>query len=206
MMKLLSVLSFGQVLIQSCSAASAPGASSYVVPAGFPTSAFTSYYFLPATPTQEPQPAIFDPLLGKTYPANLTNPDTIPTVDDDPVYYPTPSSSIAAAAQPTFLSQVVASVSAIINNSSYTSNCTKCIDALVAGAPAAQSVPSLVPNALVSLCQQFKFASNSSCVASYAATNYGATWTQVLAFANLKAGDGQYICYTLGFCPRPYTA
>lgn len=42
--------------------AQAPGAEQYVVPAKFPSSIFKSYY-VPASPTQNPQPAIHDPVL-----------------------------------------------------------------------------------------------------------------------------------------------
>ena len=55
----------------SLKAAGVPGASSYVAPAGFPTSAFSSYYPVPSG--QEPQPALYDPILNITYPLNLTS-------------------------------------------------------------------------------------------------------------------------------------
>src|ERR1700760_3431767 len=132
-MRLLALLAVFQALIESSGAVSAPGASSYVAPAGFPTSAFTSYYFLPASPTQEPQPAIYDPVLGKTYPSNLTNPDTIPGNDPDPIYYPKPTITVAAASQAIVISQAIANVSSIILSGNSTSNCTKCINALVVG-------------------------------------------------------------------------
>jgi hypothetical protein len=193
------------LLVAGVQSASAPGSSTYLVSAGFPTSAFSSYYFLPASPTQEPQPAIYDPVLNKTWPYNLTNPDTIPTADPDPIYYPVPTTSIAAAAQPSYLAQVVASVSGIIKNSNYTSNCTKCVDALAAGQAAARAVPSLVPDALVALCQQFKFSSNTTCAVNFEASTFGAVWTQVLALADVKNSDGRYICNSLGFCPREST-
>lgn len=40
-----------------------PGASSYVAPAGYPTTAFSSYYPVPSG--QEPQPALYDPILDR---------------------------------------------------------------------------------------------------------------------------------------------
>lgn len=43
--------------------AQAPDAESFVVPASFPSSIFNSYY-VPASPTQNPQPAIHDPVSG----------------------------------------------------------------------------------------------------------------------------------------------
>jgi hypothetical protein len=198
-----SLLILGQFVLTGESVA--PGVSSYIAPAGFPTSAFTSYYFLPSSPTQEPQPALYDPVLKKTYPLNLTNPDAIPSQNTDPILYPSPTSSVAPSAQPTILNQIIASVEAVLTNSNYTSNCTKCVDALVAGAAAAKLVPSLVPSALVQLCQKYKFASNSTCQVTYGATNYGAVLTQILAFGHLNGSDGQYACYSLGYCPRPLT-
>ncbi len=97
------------------SANTIPGTSEYVAPYGFPTSAFSRYYFLPATPTQEPQPALYDPVLNKTYPANLTNPNTIPDVDPDPVYFPNPTLSLTGAAATSFLSAVVKNVTTVIS-------------------------------------------------------------------------------------------
>src|SRR5579859_6281675 len=73
---------------------SAPGVSLFTAPAGFPTAVFSSYYVSPA-PTQEPQPAIYDPVLNFTFPPNLTDPHNIPDVDTDPVYYPVPVSNVS---------------------------------------------------------------------------------------------------------------
>lgn len=44
--------------------ATVPGATSFVAPSGFPTAAFPSYYPVPSG--QEPQPALFDPVLNFT--------------------------------------------------------------------------------------------------------------------------------------------
>lgn len=153
------------LLFSSSEAASGiPGASSYVAPAGFPTSAFSSYYFLPATPTQEPQPALYDPVLKITFPANLTNPDTIKDEDPgDPIFYPTPAKNLSQADAEAFLASVVANVTKIITSSSGADNCTICRNALAAAQPAALTVPKLVPEAMVSLCKKFKFASNATC-------------------------------------------
>lgn len=94
---------------------SLPGVKAYTPPFGFPTSAFASYYFLPASPTQEPQPALYDPVLNITYPANLTNPDTIPDHDDDPVFYPEPVAKLSQSEAEEFLLAVVKNVSAFIS-------------------------------------------------------------------------------------------
>ena len=74
-----------------------PGAASFVVPSAFPTSVFSSYYVKPAA-TQEPQPALYDPVLNITYPLNLTNPNTIPSADTaDPVYFPEAIANVSNA-------------------------------------------------------------------------------------------------------------
>jgi hypothetical protein len=160
-----------EVLMQSMllfsfseAASGIPGASSYVAPAGFPTSAFSSYYFLPATPTQEPQPALYDPVLKITFPANLTNPDTIQDSDPgDPIFYPTPAKNLSQSDAEAFLANVVANVTRIITSGVRGDNCTICRNALAAAQPAALTVPKLVPEALVGLCKKFKFATNATC-------------------------------------------
>jgi hypothetical protein len=201
-------LSAVSLLLPLVFAASAPGVTSYVAQVGFPTSAFTSYYFLPAKPTQEPQPAIFDPVLNITFPANLTNPNTLPASDNDPIFYPVPATQLSAAAQQALIASAIANVTKIFADNSTTSNCTRCHNALAAAKSAALLAPSLVPAALVSVCEQFKFASNATCQENYAATNFGAIWTQILFFANVTGLDGQYICNSLSstFCPRPTTS
>ncbi len=183
-----------------------PGSASFVVPSAFPTSAFSSYYVKPA-PTQEPQPAPYDPVLNLTYPLNLTNPKTIPTADDDPVYYPVRIGNITNATAQAFIRIAVAQVLSIIgdSNGGLSSNCSKCVAALSLGKLAAQVAPDLVPAALVSLCISTGLASNSSCTTTYSAGSFGAVWTQGLAFADVTGLDGQYICNSLSstFCPAP---
>ena len=84
---------------------SLPGSKAYTAPAGFPTSAFASYYLNPAKPTAEPQPALYDAVLNITYPANLTNPHTIPDHDDDPVFFPPALANIFQKRKPRFYSK-----------------------------------------------------------------------------------------------------
>ncbi|MCJ1382360.1 hypothetical protein MMC17_005473 [Xylographa soralifera] len=184
-----------------------PGSSSYVVPAGFPSSLFSSYYVAPA-PTQEPQPAIFDPVLNLTYPFNLTNPKTIPTADNDPVFYPPAVANVSNATAAAFVNTAIAQIVEIVAGSGGISgNCSKCVAALNIGKVVAQVVPHSVPAALVALCQATKFASNSSCTTTYSAGSYGAIWTQILALADISGQDGLYICNSLSstFCAAPTT-
>ncbi|KAF7190314.1 Sphingomyelin phosphodiesterase 2 [Pseudocercospora fuligena] len=191
-----SVLAAAPLLLQlgdaqswygSSSNTNTPGSKSFVAPAGYPTKVFSSYY--PAPSGQEPQPAIYDPILNITYPANLTNPDTIPDEDLDPVYYPKPIANLSKADQEKAISTAIAQVKLIITNSSISSNCTKCIRALEIGKRAVQLAPSLVPPAMVSLCNETKFHSSSTCKEDFEATTFGAIWTQILAFANVSVGS-----------------
>ena len=186
---------------------SIPGSSVYTVPAGFPTSAFSSYYAKPVA-TQEPQPAIYDPVLNITFPLNLTNPDTIPDVDDDPIYYPQPAVNVSSSSSEALLQQAFSNISSIIIGDVVKGNCSKCQASLSVGQELAKIAPTKVPSLLVQLCEAFKFSSNATCVENYAATSFGAIWTQVLAFADVGGLDGQYICNDLSstFCPAPKTS
>lgn len=140
-----------------------PGAPSFVVPSAFPTSVFSSYYLKPAA-TSEPQPALYDPILNITYPLNLTDPTTIPTAADDPVYYPQAIGNLNDTTPEVLDQNALYEIKNIIyNDTGLTSNCSKCIAALSVGKTLAQKVPSHVPDALVSLCQATGFATNTTC-------------------------------------------
>ena len=181
---------------------SAPGVSVFTAPAGFPTALFSSYYVPPA-PTQEPQPALYDPVLNTTFPLNLTDPHNIPDVDTDPVYYPTPVGNVSNGTL--LIAAAITRIKGIIAGNG--TNCTKCHEALRVGKDAARLVPSMIPDAMVALCKATKFASNASCEENYAAGSFGAVWTQIIALADVAGLDGQYICNNLNskFCPTPYT-
>lgn len=180
-----------------------PGASSYVAPAGYPTSVFSTYYPVPSG--QEPQPALYDPVLNITYPFNLTNPDTLPDNDPDPVYYPNPTANLTADQQKTVIANALSEISDIVNGTKYNTNCTKCIASLSVAKSAAQLAPSLVPAAMVQLCTSSGLHSASTCKEDFEATTFGAIWTQVLALADVSGLDGYYICNTISstFCKAP---
>jgi hypothetical protein len=151
---------------------------------------------------------IHDPVLQIDYPYNLTNPNTIPTINTDPVVYPPPKKHLSEADQQVLIKQVVANVTQVIRSNSTESSCSKCQTALAAAQPAAWFAPSLVPEAMVSLCEAFQFRSNSSCQSTFNATNFGAIWTQVLYFAEVTGLDGEYICHSISssFCSAPKTS
>ncbi len=191
-------------LLTSAQDTTIPGRSAYTVPAGFPTSAFPSYYEKPVA-TQEPQPALYDPVLNITFPLNLTNPDTIPIVDNDPIFYPQPLENLSNASAAALVQAAFTNISAIILGNTVTGNCSKCQASLAVAKTVAQYAPESAPGLFVKLCETFKFSSNATCVDDYAATSFGAVLSQVLAFANVTGLDGQYICNDLSstFCKAP---
>lgn len=198
-----SLCILGTVRTQPSSEASL-GQSAYTVSAGFPTSAFSSYYFPPSA-TQEPQPILHDNVLNITYPLNLTNPDTLPAVDKDPVYYPHSIANVSNVTAASLIRAAITNITSIVEANNGASNCTRCQAALAVAKSVAQVAPTRVPDLLVSLCKQFQFKSNATCTNNYAATSFGAIWTQVLAFADVTGLDGRYICNDLSttFCPAP---
>ncbi|PSS02476.1 Metallo-dependent phosphatase-like protein [Coniella lustricola] len=183
-----------------------PGDASYVVPTAFPTTVYSSYYVKPG-PTQEPQPAIYDPVLNITFPLNLTDPSTIPTTDPDPVLYPEPVASLTETAAAAVISASTAQILEIIdaNNTGLTDSCSKCIAALSVGQLVAKLAPSYLPDAMVQLCQTIGFSTNATCQTTYEASAFGAVWTQVLANADVEGLDGRYICASLStsLCSAP---
>lgn len=192
---------------QPSSQVTIPGASAFTVPSAFPTSVFPTYYEKPAA-TAEAQPALYDPILNTTFPLNLTDPSAIPTIDDDPVYYPEPIANLTNATAEILVQNALAEIQSIIKDQGGSGNCSKCLAALSVGKSLAQLAPTYVPDALITLCQATGFASNSSCISTYEAGSFGAIWTQVLALADVTGLDGHYICNSLSskFCPAPSTS
>ena len=182
--------------------AALPGSATFKAPAGFPTSLFSSYY-VPASPTQEPQPAVYDPALKQTYPFNLTDPKNILNVTSDPVYYPPSVEPGSNASTQAFLQAAVQQVQEIIIGSNIVGNCSKCIAALNVAKSVALVAPEALPPLFIALCEMTGFASNTTCQTTYAAEALGSVWTQVLAYADVSGQDGLYMCNSLSsnFCP-----
>lgn len=184
-----------------------PGSRAYTAPAGFPASAFSSYYLNPAKPTAEPQPALYDAVLNITYPSNLTNPFTIPDNDDDPVFFPPALANLSESQTRQFLEGIITQVSEIIEGSNVNGNCSKCVAALSVARSAAVLVPEALPEVMVSLCKKYKFHNNETCEEDFEASTFGSVWVQVLRYADVAGWDGRQICNSLSstFCPHPYT-
>lgn len=82
------------------------------------------------------------------------------------------------------------------------------------GQALARAAPHDVPGVLQTLCERFAFQGTASglelsevCRRTYAPAALGASYTQVLSYANLSAAstDGQYLCHYVakGACPLP---
>ncbi|KAK8851646.1 Metallo-dependent phosphatase-like protein [Apiospora arundinis] len=198
-------LIMAQLVLASATTTSIPGLASVTVPAAFPTSVFSTYYVKPG-PTQEPQPALYDPILNKTFGLGVTDPLNIPTHDTDPVYYPKALANLTDASAEAVITAAKAEILDIAK-AGYTglsSNCSKCVAALSVAQIAARLAPTYLPDAMVSFCKETGFASNSTCQAQYEAGSFGATWTQILSHAEVAGLDGQFICAALGsYCPLP---
>ncbi len=146
-------------------------------------------------------------MLNITFPFNLTNPETIPTYDTDPVVYPVAVANLTDASAEAIIDAAITEVLDIVsaNNTGLSDNCSRCIAALSVGQVVARLAPEHLPNALVKLCQVTAFSSNSSCLTTYEEGSFGATWTQILAKADVTGLDGRYICASLSsnFCAQP---
>lgn len=132
----------------------------------------------------------------------MTDPATIPDVDEDPVFYPKPIATVNNGSA--IVADAFTQIKEIIAGDG--ANCTKCKNALVVGQKAAQLVPSMIPDAMVALCEATKFASNATCSDDYQAGSFGAIYTQILALGDMAGLDGEYVCASLSthFCKSPY--
>ena len=132
---------------------------------------------------------------------------TVPTRDYDPVLYPLAVANLTDATSKTVISAAIDEILTIINatNTGLSSNCSKCVAALSIGQMVAKLAPTYLPQAMVALCQTTKFSSNLTCQSTYEAGSYGATWTQILAHADVAGLDGRFICNSLSstFCSTP---
>ncbi|KAI1335081.1 Metallo-dependent phosphatase-like protein [Xylariaceae sp. FL0016] len=201
----LAVFALSSHCLLAAAQSSMPGATAYTVPGAFPTYIYSSYY-VTAGPTSEPQPAIYDPVLNKTFPLNVTDPTSIPNHDSDPIVYPKAGANLSVTSAEALIAAISSEIMSIIN-ASYSgldNNCSRCVAALSIAQMAANLAPTYLPDAMITLCQSTGFASSSTCQTTYEAGSFGATWTQILATAEVAGLDGQYICANLGsFCPSP---
>lgn len=106
------------------------------------------------------------------------------------------------------IEEIKVNVPKILQSDATEDSCAKCKKALAAAKPAALYAPTWVPDAMISLCQEYQFKSNDSCESDFAASIFGATWTQVLAYADVEGLDGDYICnfFNPSSCAKPKTS
>ena len=206
---LLSPLASALILYQSPEAAAqAPAPSSsvststYTVPAEFPSSIFQSYYY-GASPTQNPQPAIYDPVLDFVYPLNLTDPTTIPQNDTDPAILPLPTANVTDDQAAAAYQYAINEVHAIAAGQG--TNCTKCVDSIAVLQNLSTIAPNRVPDALVDTCTTYHWESQSDCEGDFGLYTVGSIWTQVIRYGDIPGLDGRYICHyaSSSTCPAP---
>jgi hypothetical protein len=150
-------------------------------------------------------------VLNITFPYNLTNPETVPTFDPDPVLFPVAQANLTNASSEAVVAAAMAEILGILdttNTGAYSglaNNCSRCIAALSVGQMVAKLAPTYLPNAMIDLCQKTGWSSNSTCKNTYEASSFGAAWTQILAHADVTGLDGRYICSSLSstFCTQP---
>ncbi|KAH9944018.1 sphingomyelin phosphodiesterase [Epithele typhae] len=163
----------------------------------FPTSLYSHYFNNPTATSAQPQPVISDPVTHKTYPLELTNPDTIPKNDTkDPHLLPPQASSTK------LLEAAFQQVLSIASNPVFGSdNCQRCQAALEVGKFLAMATPEQGPALAVRLCDHFNF--NSNCEAQFGIDALGGVVTQVIANADVGGLDGQMLCqkFVGGLCP-----
>ncbi|KAI0070334.1 Metallo-dependent phosphatase [Panus rudis PR-1116 ss-1] len=177
------------------------GPSTFTVPGAFPTSVYAQYYGSPTATSAQVQPKISDPVLHKTYPLALTDPNKIPlnnTADPHPLP-PKASSSL-------LLNHAIQQILSIAANPVFGSDkCTRCQAALEVGKFLAMAAPDQGPALAVAICNHFNF--NSDCATQFSLRGLGSVVTQVIANADVGGYDGQMLCQNfLGLCPLPPTS
>lgn len=184
--------------------AQAPGALSFVVPAGFPSQIFSDYYSN-ATSTSEPQPKIYDPVLNITYPLPLTDPYTIPSFDADRFYLPEPLGFIFPDVADTFVAGALAQIYEINDGQGIAGNCSKCVASLNVLKSLALVIPERVPETLVTLCKHYSWHNAETCEEDFETTTFGAVWTQIIALGDVSGLDGRYMCNSFwpNSCTKP---
>lgn len=150
---------------------------------------------------------IYDSVFNITFPFSLTDPNILPAVGADQVFYPPALANLSDTGAQAVVSAALEQVLYIIesNHSGLSTNCSKCIAALSVGQMVAKMAPEAMPDAMIQLCVLTGFKSNDECSDTYKASVLGGPGAQVIAKANISGLDGQYICNYLSksFCPRP---
>jgi hypothetical protein len=157
---------------------------------------------MPPSPTQQPQSVLFDPALNQAFPAYLTDPYTLPTEFADPPVLPPPLSATPPSNPDQVVKDAIDNITAVWEGSG--TECARCKMGLQASKRLAQVLPEKAPVAIAAFCETTGMGSHDSCAGVYSANGMGATWTQVLVYADVTGQDGDYICKHLGhFCPEP---
>ena len=191
----------------------------YTAPSAFPTSAFSSFYQAPDGTKVQPRPAITNEVKGGKggyFEDQVAEPYFLPTgAPANEAVFPKPTGVPSAAQKlsPTdYASQIQTNISTILNSTDVTySNCSRCLDSLAMGKKLAQAYPEQVPNVVINLCKTYRgkdALSRLQCERQYAPSTLGASYSQVLSYADVTSAnstDARYICNLVlsGACPLP---
>lgn len=175
----------------------------------FPTSLFSSMYYMPQQPTAEPRPAI--PRLGtdEWFPDSLNHPWHEPQ-------RPPPSEAVLPKPIHGLGNKTSALIHDIFNtayqlfrgdNSSML--CNVCRTGLSTLQTLTHLDPDAVPNVLTGLCRTFdllgKQAVADQCALTFDRAMYGGPIAQAMSYGNFSgaAPDATLVCSVVGFCDRP---
>ncbi|KAF8079019.1 Metallo-dependent phosphatase-like protein [Lyophyllum atratum] len=175
--------------------------TNFTAPGVFPTSVFAKYYNNPTATSAQVQPVVSDPVTHEVYPFALTNPDTIPQINNiDP--HPLPPTASPDRLRSAALQQI----NSILSNPAFGPDpCPRCLALLEVMKFVSLAAPDQGPSLAMALCDLLKLA--PSCNASYGKQGLGAVITQVIANMNAGGYDGQAFCQNfLGLCPAPPTS
>ena len=189
--------------------ASSPGTPVSPGPA-FPTSLFSSMYYMPSKPTAEPRPAV-PRLGGGWFPDALNNPTELPSR--------APASEAVLPAPLHDTRQVKALVDDVMNAAHQLVRggdtsllCNVCRTELSTLQTLAHVDPELVPDVLTGVCRTLKLfggtAVSDQCALTFDRAMYGGPITQVMSYGNFSgnAPDATLVCAAATFCERPSEA
>lgn len=177
----------------------------------FPTSHFSSMYYMPKNMEQEPRPVI-PRLNGGNYPDSLNNPRDLPTAPpSSETLMPSPVSGSGD------LDSLISDVWDIAHqlfriDKGSSPTCNLCRTGLSTLQKIAHIDPDVIPGLATSICESFNLFGimglAQECAYTLQASVYGGPLTQVLSYANLTgaAPDAQGICAqipALHLCDHP---
>ncbi|WFD04554.1 hypothetical protein MOBT1_003265 [Malassezia obtusa] len=175
-------------------ARSAPShATTFTVPAAFPTHEFPGMDYMPTAQEGEPRPVITRTGGGRFDDA-LVDPLHLPTGaprSDTVLPRPDGGRELTDAKKRRLRQESLQKLRDLFDSSA--SRCDKCLRALQYGQEVARAMPDMVPDMMVELCQQYRYTRGPSvergCHGTYDAAQWGGPYTQMLSYVNTSTGS-----------------